>query len=190
MTEETPELDEVIETDFDVLKQDLAQKKEKAEEYLATLQRVKADFENYKKRVEQEKGEQINWANAELIKKLLPVLDDLDRAFANLPHNVKEPDWLDGFQLIYRKLLSVLEAEGLVEVECEGEKFDPAIHDAVMQQEGEDGVVLDKICKGYKLKDRWLRAPQVVVGKGFGSKPGDEAGEVFDGSAGNAELDE
>ena len=189
MTEETPELDEVIETDIDVLKQDLAQEKEKAEEYLATLQRMKADFENYRKRVEQEKSDQINWANAELIKKLLPVLDDLDRAFANLPHKVKETDWLDGFKLIQRKLLSVLEAEGLVEIECEGEKFDPAVHDAVMQQEGEEGMVLDKICKGYKLKDRWLRAPQVIVGKGFESKPKDEANEVFEGSSEDAELD-
>jgi molecular chaperone GrpE len=101
-----------------------------------------------------------------LIKKLLPVLDDLDRAFVNLPPEVKEPEWAEGFKLIHRKFLGVLESEGLVEVECVGEEFNPTIHDAVMQHEGKEGVVLDKLCKGYKLKDKWLRAPQVIVGKG------------------------
>lgn len=178
MTEEVPAPAEIGETDVYIIRQELAQEKEKVGEYLATLQRVKADFENYKKRVEQDRSEQVGWANADLIKKLLPVVDDLDRAFVNLPHESKKPAWIDGFRLIYRKLLSVLEAEGLAEVECEGEHFDPAIHDAVMQQEGKEGVVLDKVCKGYKLKDRWLRAPQVIVGKGFESAADNKAGGV------------
>jgi molecular chaperone GrpE len=164
--EELPELTEAGKLDVEILKQERAQEKERAEAYLTSLQRVKADFDNYKKRVEQERHDQVGWANAELIKKLLPVLDDLDRAFAGLPHKAKEANWVEGFKLIHRKLLSVLEAEGVVEVECVGEQFDPNIHDAVMQREGEEGVVLDKVCKGYKLKDRWLRAPQVVVGNG------------------------
>jgi len=179
LTEEIPEMAE----DVDELKREQAEEQDKAEEYLATLQRVKADFENYKKRVEQERSEQVSWANAELVKKLLPVLDDLDRAFANLPNNLEEPDWVEGFKLIHRKLLSTLESEGLVEVECEGEQFDPAVHDAVMQQEGEEGVVLDKICKGYKLKDKWLRAPQVIVGKGFESKQEEGDGKISEDSA-------
>jgi len=186
LTEEIPEQAE----DMDDLKQEQTQEQDKAEEYLATLQRVKADFENYKKRVEQERSEQIGWANAELVKKLLPVLDDFDRAFVNLPHDVEEPDWIEGFRLIHRKLLSILESEGVVEVECEGEQFDPAIHDAVMQQEGEEGVVLDKICKGYKLKDKWLRAPQVVVGKGFESEQNGRGGEGSGNSPEDTRPDE
>ncbi len=164
--EDVAELSEESSNDVEILKRERDKWKGKADEYLAGWQRAQADFENYKKRTEQERSEQINWANAVLIKKLLPVLDDLDRAFVNLPPEVKEPEWAEGFKLIHRKFLGVLESEGLVEVECVGEEFNPTIHDAVMQHEGKEGVVLDKLCKGYKLKDKWLRAPQVIVGKG------------------------
>ena len=166
--EEETEPSEGVNDNVETLKRVREQWKEKVAEYLAGWQRAQADFENYKKRTEQERSEQISWANAELIKKLLPVLDDFDRAFFNLPHKVKEPEWVEGFRLIYRKFLAVLESEGLVEVECVGDEFNPAIHDAVMQQEGEEGMVLDRLCKGYKLKDKWLRAPQVIVGNGVG----------------------
>ena len=165
--EEVTELSEESSNDVETLKREREQWKGKAADNLASWQRAQADAENYRKRTEQERSDQVSWANAALIKKLLPVVDDLDRAFANLPHEVKEPEWVEGFKLIHRKFLCVLESEGLEEVECVGEKFDPAIHDAVMQKEGKEGVVLNKLCKGYKLKDKWLRAPQVVVGNGI-----------------------
>lgn len=166
---EAAEMSESTSEDVETLKREGEQWKGKADEYLAGWQRAQADFENYRKRAEQERSEQVNWANAALIKKLLPVLDDFDRSFTNLPPEVKEPDWVEGFKLIHRKFLGLLESEGLVEVECVGEEFNPAVHDAVVQQEGKEGVVLDKLCKGYKLKDKWLRAPQVIVGNGVGS---------------------
>jgi molecular chaperone GrpE len=132
--------------------------------------RAEADFDNYRKRTEQEKGEVIRFANAALILNLLPILDDFERAFNSLPAKVAGFSWVDGMRLVYRKLQATLEAQGISPIKAEGENFDPAIHDAVAQGEGEEGKVIGEIQRGYKLDNRLIRPALVIVGKGTEEK--------------------
>ncbi len=163
---EVSEIAGAEEVNVEGLKQTLAEEKAKAEKYLTNWQRAEADFSNYKKRAEQEKSELADFANAMPILNLLPVLDDLERAFVSLSPKLAGLTWVDGIRLIHRKLQAVLEAQGLAEIKAVGQPFNPSLHEAVMYQEGEEGVVIDEVQKGYKLKDRVLRPSLVVVGKG------------------------
>ena len=152
--------------DIDSLKKALEEERSKAERYRNNWQRAEADFDNYKKRVEQERSEVARFANMVLILNLLPVLDDLERAFNSLSAKLSQLTWIDGIRLIYRKLQATLEAQGLSEIKAVGESFDPAIHEAVTQGEGEEGKVIEELQKGYKLHDRVIRPALVVVGRG------------------------
>ncbi len=152
--------------DAEALKQALAEEKEKAGKYLANWQRSQADFSNYKKRIEQEKGEMVEFANSILILSLLPIVDDLERAFASLPQQLAKFSWIDGIRLSYNKLKATMEGQGLSEIKAKGDLFDPHLHEAVMSQEGEEGIVIEEIQKGYKLKDKVIRPSMVTVGKG------------------------
>jgi len=127
---------------------------ELAEKYLANWQRSQADFANYKKRAEQEKAEFVKFANGNLMSGLLPILDDLQRALENVDQTA-DPKWVEGIELIYKKLMAHLESE-----------FDPNCHQAVLHEEGEEGKVIEELQKGYKLHDRLLRPSMVKVGKG------------------------
>ncbi len=147
------------------LKKALAEEKEKADKYLANWQRAQADFINFKRRAEQERAEVNNFANAALVLSLLPVIDDLERALNHINEDIESSAWVDGIKLIYKKLKGTLEAQGLAEIEAEGKDFDPSVHDAVMCVEGEDGKVIEVMEKGYKFRDRLLRASKVKVGK-------------------------
>jgi molecular chaperone GrpE len=171
------------EGDVGSLEQVLAQEKEKAEKYLANWQRAEADFRNYKTREEQEKKELINWANSTLVCDMLPVLDAFDRAFEGSAPVGKDLSWITGFRQIQKMLLDVLNKHGLTEMKCVGETFDPSFHEAVAQQDGVEGVVLDEVRKGYKLKDKLLRAPQVVVGRGGESSAAETAKQDEEDSA-------
>jgi molecular chaperone GrpE len=164
--------DEVVEEgieqaeDIETLQQALAEEKGKAENYLANWQRCQADFVNYKQRAEQEKGEIIEFANSTLICNLLPIMDDLERAFASVPIDLDESNWTEGIRLIYNKLKATLEAQGLTEIEARGEPFDPHLHEAVMQQDGKEGMVIEELQKGYKFKEKVIRPSLVTVGRG------------------------
>jgi len=149
----------------------LQQEKEEAQRFLANWQRAEADFVNYKRRVEQERGEAMRIANAALIINILPVLDDLERALASLDIRLVGLTWFDGIRLIYRKLQLVLENAGVSQIEAEGQPFDPRFHEAVMYGEGEEGKVVAEVQRGYKLNDRVLRPAMVIVGKGKEQKP-------------------
>jgi molecular chaperone GrpE len=162
------EASELAEGDIESLKEALVQEKEKAERYLDNWQRTEADFRNYKAREEKEKKDLIDWANSTLVCDILPVLDAFDRAFEGVAPTDKELSWITGFRQIQKMLLDVLSKHGLDEMKCVGETFDPSFHEAVVQQEGTEGVILDEVRKGYTLKDKVLRAPQVAVGKGSG----------------------
>lgn len=156
--------------DIDSLRQALAQETEKAEKYLAGWQRAQADYQNLKRRTDQEKEESVRFGNAMLILSLLPVLDDLERAFATVSTHLAGFTWVDGIRLIHRKLQAALEAHGLGEIKAVGQPFDPNLHDAVAHQEGEEGVVLAEVQRGYKLHERVIRPTLVVVGRGRGEK--------------------
>lgn len=151
--------------DIESLRKAYFEEREKAEKYLASWQRAEADFMNYKKRSEQERTEVGDVVNAALIKDLLPVLDDLERALENVPEGMDEPTWVEGIELIYRKLKSTLEDRGLSEIASVGEEFDPNIHEAVMCVEGEEGKVCEEIQRGYMFRDKLLRPSMVNVGK-------------------------
>ena len=152
--------------DAETLKQALAEEKERAEGYLASWQRAQADFINYKRRIEQEREGFGKFANAALILSLLPILDDLERAFDSIPPKLAKLDWVDGIRLIERKLRTGLEAQGLTPIKALGEPFDPKFHEAVRQDIGPEGIVIEELQRGYTLHDRVLRPSMVVVGNG------------------------
>lgn len=156
--------------DIESLKEALAAEKSKAESYLASWQRAQADFINYKRRMEQERGENAKFAAALLIKNLLPILDDMERALAYTPSHPDELSWVEGVRLIYSKFKGILEAQGLSPIKALGEAFDPTVHEAMAQAEGEEGVVIEEVQKGYKLHDRVLRPSLVIVGRGTKEK--------------------
>ncbi len=172
MAEEKLSNDEAVEVgvepteDVETLEQSFTEEKEKAEKYLANWQRNQADFSNYKKRVEQEREELVKFANSSLILNLLPIIDDMERAFVSLPKQLAKFSWVDGIRLSYSKLRATLEAQGLSEIKAKGEQFDPHLHEAVARQEGEEGMVVEEIQKGYKLKDKVIRPSMVIVGEG------------------------
>jgi molecular chaperone GrpE len=152
--------------DVGELKQALAEAKQKAESYLANWQRAQADFINYKRRSEQEKEETSKFANWVLMLSLLPILDDLERAFASVPPKLAKLSWVDGIRLIERKLQASLESQGLSPIKAVGEPFDPKLHEAAMHGKGKEGIVVEELQKGYQLQDRVLRPAMVVVGEG------------------------
>ena len=174
MTQQEPEetLNSEVEAEsaeveeIDNLKQALDEEKKRAEDYLANWQRAQADFINYKRRTEQERGELNKFANATLILNLLPILDDLERAFTSIPLKMAKHDWTDGIRLIERNFRSVLEASGLTLIQALGEPFDPNFHEAIRQDKGKEGIVMEEFQKGYMLGDRILRPAKVVVGNG------------------------
>jgi len=156
----------VEEKDVETLKETLAEVKAKAEANLAGWQRAQADFMNYKKRSEQEKQDLSKFANSVLILNLLPVLDDFERAFSSIPPKMGKLSWLDGIKLIERKLWAVLQAQGVSPIKALGEPFNPQFHEAVRQDKGQEGVVIEEVQKGYMIEDRVIRPTMVVVGNG------------------------
>lgn len=152
--------------DIDDLKAALLGEKKKAAEYLADAQRERADYQNLKKRTEQDKQESLKWSNAELIRSILPAIDDMERAFTMVDPQFKDSLWVEGFRIIQRQLQDALRAHGCTEIECVGKPFDPNLHEAVTYEEGDDGTVVSEHRKGYMMKDKVLRASQVGVGKG------------------------
>jgi molecular chaperone GrpE len=143
----------------------LEEEKEKAQSYLANWQRAAADYQNFKRRVEQEREEFARLGNAALIINFLPLVDDLERALENVDSRLAGLTWLDGIKLIYRKFQALLEMNGVTEIEADGQDFDPNVHEAVMFGEGPEGKVTSVVQKGYKLAGRVLRPALVVVGK-------------------------
>ena len=159
------------EEEFESPEQALAAEKEKAENYLANWQRAQADFINFKRRTEQEKDEIRRSAQSAVILNFLSILDDFERALAAIPPDLEELDWVDGIRLIERKLRTSLEAQGLSPIQAVGKPFDPHQHEAIRQTNGEEGMVLEEVEKGYKLNDKVLRATKVVVGNGEEIEP-------------------
>jgi molecular chaperone GrpE len=153
--------------DLESLKQALSEAQQKAEEYLANWQRAQADFINYKRRTEQERQDFNRFANANLILNLLPVLDDLERALGSMPPaKSTKHSWLEGIRLVERKFREAMEAQGLTPIKALGEPFDPNFHEAIRQDNGKEGIVVEEFQKGYMLGDRVLRPAKVVVGNG------------------------
>ncbi len=144
------------------------EKKEKidTQEIVATLQRVQAEFENYKKRVERDKKKVVDHSKEQIILKLLPILDNFELAMQNAD-NTK---FAQGVELIYDDLMETLQKEGLLKIDASG-NFDPHLHEALMTEDGpKDNMVLDELQKGYKLKEKVIRPAKVKISKKKGDK--------------------
>ena len=134
------------------------------DEYLELLQRVQADFENYRKRVARDRERLVAHAHERLVRELLPVLDDLERTLEAADRH-EEAQLVEGVQLVERSLRDALRKEGLVEIDTSG-AFDPHVHEALLTQpaEGaEPGSVLDVVQRGYRLGDKVVRPARVIV---------------------------
>lgn len=127
------------------------------------LRRRQADFENYRRRVERERFDFLQFAGMELVAELLPVLDDLERA---LKAPSSDPDYVRGIELIYQRFYNILRKMGLEPIEAVGKPFDPNVHqavDKVATEEAEDQTVLDEYQRGYNFKGKLLRPSMVKV---------------------------
>jgi molecular chaperone GrpE len=162
MTEKTPTKAELAEQ-IGGLEARVAEAEGKRDEYLADLQRLAADFDNYRKRALRDQESLVARAHERLVKELLPVLDDLERALeAAAAH--EEAKLEEGVRLVHRELEAALDREGLSVIETNG-RFDPHVHEALLSQpsELEEGSVLQVLQKGYRLGDRVLRPARVIV---------------------------
>lgn len=170
--EPTPEVDPLSPEQIEELKTRAA----KADENWERLLRATADFDNFKKRAAREKTEAAQYANVNLIQKILPVLDNFEMALA-ATQSVKDEKLASlqaGVSMIQQQLKSALAETGLEEIDATGKLFDPTLHEAISQQESTavpDGHVLQQVRKGYKLKERLLRAAAVIVAQ----KPADNS---------------
>jgi molecular chaperone GrpE len=173
--EETPEVVEaIIEQpgptleEFQALQQQLADTLAKADEYLNGWQRSQADFANFKRRIEREQTQIYQNAAGSVIKRFLAVLDDLDRALKNRPKEGDGAAWAEGIELIYRKLMAILESEGVKPMSAEGQQFDPNLHEAILSEDSdrhESGQVIEVLQQGYLLGERVLRPAMVRVAR-------------------------
>jgi molecular chaperone GrpE len=145
---------------------DLEKAQAQAAEYLDGWQRARAEFANYKKRVEAEREEVRRASNEALLLKLLPVVDDFERAFQKIPQEVADSPWVSGINMILRKLQAILESQGVAPIQAAGRPFDPQQHEAVLMEETAehpDGTVVAELQRGYRLGERVLRPAQVKV---------------------------
>jgi molecular chaperone GrpE len=136
------------------------------DELLDTLQRVQAEFDNYRKRAARDQHSLVARAHERLVKELLPVLDDLERALEAAEAH-EEAKLEEGVALVTRSFADVLRKEGLEEVSTDG-RFDPHVHEALLSQpsEAEEGTVIEVLQKGYRLGDRVIRPARVVISRG------------------------
>jgi molecular chaperone GrpE len=145
------------------LEEQVAALEAERDEHLNDLKRVAAEFENYRKRVARDQESLVARAHERLVKELLPVLDDLERALAAAEDH-EEATLEEGVRLVHRELAAALAHEGLAEIETNGH-FDPHVHEALLSQPSseEEGSVIEVVQKGYRLGDRVLRPARVVV---------------------------
>jgi molecular chaperone GrpE len=139
--------------------------RDEAQANFARYQRLAADFENYKRRTRQELGDRTQYANEELLRKLLPILDNLRRALDHAPEGI-DRNWFDGLRMVVRQFEGVLQAQGISTIPAVGEKFDPSKHEAIASEETdehEEGTIVEEMQPGYRLHERVLRPTLVKV---------------------------
>lgn len=154
-------------SEYEALKQELERAQQSEKAYFEGWQRERADFINYKKRIEREQSQLAETIAANILKKYLVIVDDLERALKNRPANV-DAQWLEGIKLIYKKLMGILEAEGVKRIPAEGAMFDPNLHEAISHEESPDhesGQIIEVVQQGYTIGDRVLRPALVRVAR-------------------------
>ena len=154
---------------FKDLTAQLTQARAEAAENLDGWQRARAEFANYKRRTDAERAELLANAGAEVLTRLLPIVDDFDRAAATLPDALKDQPWVNGVLLVHRKLLGLLEQSNVKPIPAApGDAFDPNVHEAITHEESEQiesGHIIGEVARGYKLGERVLRPAMVRVAK-------------------------
>jgi len=153
---------EITQDEFSALGDELESARRERDEYLDSMRRMKAEMENSRKRQERERARIVQLASEKLVRELLPVLDNLERALE------AEGDIYEGVRATRDQLLAALEREGLVPVASDGESFDPAVHEAVMGQpsdEHEENTVIQTLERGYVLNGKPIRPAKVIVAK-------------------------
>ena len=171
--EETEEIEEVVEetavseTDEPLsVEEQLAAAQAEAARNLDGWQRTQAEFANARKRFDKQRADANANATANVIAKVVPVIDDFDRALENVPTAVAEDSWFEGIQLVHRKLNTILEHFNVVPIEAVGQAFDPNLHEALMQEPSDDyesGVVTRELQRGYCVGERVIRPSLVYV---------------------------
>ena len=156
--------------DIEELRGQLDEAKRQADEYLVALQRERAEFLNYKRRTAEERERDLGLAGEDLIRKVLAVADDFDRAIDARPESIAEEAWFEGVAAIDRKLRTLLESEGVSPISADpGTAFDPREHDAIANVPGTgrpEGEIVEQVRRGYRLRDRVLRPALVAVAGG------------------------
>ena len=154
--------------ELDELRGQLELAQQESAENKAGWQRTAADYANYRRRTEQDREQNLGLANEALLSKLLAIVDDFDRAIANMPDELAKAPWVDGIVAIDRKLRQLLDSEGLTPIEAAGQPFDPHQHEAIVQVETSkvpEGTITAELQRGYRLRDRVLRPSLVAVAK-------------------------
>jgi molecular chaperone GrpE len=140
--------------------------KQEAQTNLDGWQRAQAEFQNYKRRMERDSESQRELITGRVAKRYLEIVDDLDRALNNRPTDKEGAEWAEGVELVYRKLLAILDSEGVKVMDALGQPFDPILHEAIGEEESdehESGTVLEVLQKGYWIGERVLRPALVKV---------------------------
>jgi len=162
------ELETAVVSEQQALQDELNVWQAKANEYLDGWQRARAEFANYKRRVEREQAQAYQNAAGNVIKRYLEILDDLERALKKRPAEGDGAAWASGIELISRKLYSFLDADGVTPMQAEGQLFDPNMHEAISQEENpayQSGQIIEVVKQGYTLGERVLRPAQVRLAK-------------------------
>ena len=167
----------------DSVRQALLNKGELIKKLIARFQRLSADYTNFQKRAPRQIADTISYEKERIIKSLLPVLDNFAHMLGNTQQAVDNQVLLKGIRIIYDQMLDVLKLHGAEQIKAVGEKFDPACHEAMLQQsrsEYEDNVVLEQFQAGYKLNGRLIRPSKVIVNKAPSALPQQQTGKQPD----------
>jgi molecular chaperone GrpE len=159
----------IAQEEYDKLAQELQQSQTQSKNYFDGWQRERADFANYKRRIERDQQAMKENLTAEVLKKYLGIADDLERALKTRPTDGSAAAWSNGIELILRKLQGILDAEGIKRIPAEQEDFNPSRHEAISFEPSPDlesGQIIEVVTQGYTLGDRVIRPAQVRVARG------------------------
>lgn len=154
--------------EFTALQEKAEEGEKKSREYFEGWQRERADFLNYRKRIERENAQLQQNTSAQILKKYLVIADDLDRALKTRPTQGDGAAWSEGVELVYRKLTTILDAEGLKPIARDGEMFDPMLHEAISHEDSPDhqsGQIIEVVQQGYSVGEKVLRPALVRVAR-------------------------
>ena len=154
--------------EYNSLQDDKEKAKKESKDYLEGWQRERAEFQNYRRRIERDQAQAKLDLTGQVIKKYLVILDDIERALKNRPTEGEGAAWSAGIELIYRKLQTILENEGVERIPAETQSFDPTLHEALTQEPSpnhQSGQIIEVVQQGYKIGDRVLRPALVRVAK-------------------------